>query len=110
VSVGRKNINEPQHKIPNSGISGCHLFLKVFFLCFERNATTPKQTIINAESVPILTISASSPRETNPEKVDMMIQVLRISFTGVFVFLFTPLKYSGSKPSRLIEKMTLVNA
>ena len=110
MSVGRKNIKAPQHKIPSSGINGCHLFLKVFFLCFERNAITPKQTIIKAESVPILTISASSPRETNPAIVDMMIPVVRITFTGVFVFLFTPLKYSGSKPSRLIEKMTLVNA
>ena len=96
--------------MPNSGINGCHLFLKVFFLCLERNAITPKQTIINAESVPILTISASSPRETNPAIVDMMTPVVRITFTGVFVFLFTPLKYSGSNPSRLIEKITLVKA
>ena len=85
-------------------------FPAVFFLCVERNAITPKQTIIKAESVPILTISASSPRETNHAIVDMIIPVVSITFTGVFVFLFTPLKYSGSKPSRLIEKMTLVNA
>ena len=96
--------------MPNTGINGCHLFLKVLILCLDRNAITPKQTIINAESVPILTISASSPSETNPAIVDMIIPVVRITLTGTFVFLFTLLKYSGSKPSRLIEKMTLVNA
>jgi len=96
--------------MPNIGINGCHLFLKVLILCLDRNAITPKQTIINAESVPILTISASSPSETNPAIVDMIIPVVRITLTGTFVFLFTLLKYFGSKPSRLIEKMTLVNA
>ena len=60
--------------------------------------------------MPILTISASSPKETNPAIVDMMIPVVRITFTGVFVFLLTPIKYYGSKPTRLIEKNTLVKA
>ena len=83
MSDGRKNIKAPQQKIPIKGTNGCHLFLKVFFLCFDRSAITPIQTITKADSVPILTISASSPRDTNPAILEIKIPEVRMTFIGV---------------------------
>jgi hypothetical protein len=48
---------------------------------------TPIQTKINAVNVPMLTISAKSPRGINPATIDIKTPVIKIIRTGVLVLL-----------------------
>ena len=84
VCIGKNIINKLQEIIPNIGITGCHLFLKVSWawsLLFLKNIT-PKQTITNADNVPILTISAKVPKDVKPATVEINMPQISIVLIG----------------------------
>jgi hypothetical protein len=85
VLLGKKPIKAPHERIPNIGINGFHGFLKGLGKSGwrKRNTITPTHTMTKLANVPILTVSANSPKGINPATIETMRPHMRMTFVGV---------------------------
>ncbi len=73
---------------------------------FLRSTITPMLTSTNAESVPMLIISSSTPTSVKPARAATTTPAMICTRTGVRRLALVRLRPRGSRPSRLIAKTT----